>query len=847
MKSLIKLSCMILILSLVMTLFFPVAAAEKNKDPSVEVVILFDVSGSMTAWADPPTKTGNRLSVEAAQLFALNRLSSSNLHIKVIPYNHEVYTGFDSVNVRTETGLAQYMEYMQDILDDYRKQDTIPGINCWASNTNTDIGTALSEAVTAIEKSTCEKRAVILFTDGKIDLPTNADMTEAQSAALAKSSVEKLEALGVEYYTIGLDVGGKGYVDKEFIAELHGVDRLADSDHIMIIESAEDLTNEFNEVFTDLFPDTVIVDSDADSEFELKEGQEEERVIHLFENAVEEANISLSSSSRLKTIKLIAPSGQVVADVELTENGRKNIQKDICSVDYTGMAHSAMIKIFAPMGGDWKILVTGESGIVVERRLYAAELFSQDTIPADGETVYIGEGYSFECAVYNAAGTHLATTDIYAEEYQASAQAILISSTGVRSDIIQGKLNSSGNGYIFEIPTGTVGEYTIETVLEHEIYSLKSTKKLTVVGPQLTVDAADSGTPGVVDVNLQFTNPITGQPVSQLPEYIAQRDLVLRIQRDGVQVDDIVLEKANFENGKYTYSYTPGESGQYSFYVFVKNINDTVLESNTVNFTFAQKPVAVGSICDSIKESVFSGGLEQVIDFSGQFMDPEGDSLTYSVAVEGDSVLSARLEGERLIVTMSGFGQGTVLLTAEDGKGSMATHRITVQLTSAMGTVITVAVIVGVLLLAAAGVLVLLYFKMIINISFRVKIEKKDEFGQGGELVYSIARLSSKKSAKPVMTLKQILSNSSYHSRITSSMTEEDQELFFNQYAESFVLSGVPFKDQFNVTVKNGGKNGKARKHTFKSASVLTKTADGAYNVTFGNRNAFEQSDGFMY
>ncbi len=849
MKRLMKLTCVILILSMVSAFLFPtlVLAAEESKDASVEVVILFDVSGSMTSQADPPSKTGNRLSVEAAQLFALNRMIKSDFYIKVIPYCHKVYTGFESVNVRTETGLAEYMDNMQAVLNDYKDQDTIPGINCYESSACTDIGTALSKGVDAIRDSTCDRKAVVLFTDGKIDLPKNSSITEAQSKALAKDSVAELESLGAEFYTIGLDVGGKGYVDTKFINELHGVSKTEDSDHIMIIESAADLTNEFYEVFTDLFPDTVIVDPGSDNRFELEEDTEVERVIHLFEDAVEEANISLSSTAPLKTIKVIAPSGQVVADVELSADGYKNIKKDICSVDYTGMAHSAMIKIFSPMGGDWRVVVTGESGIVVERKLYSAELLPKDTIPSDGAVVYVGDSYTFESAVYNASGRHLATSDIYAEEFQAFAEATVVSDAGVISGVVQGKQNGSNDGYVFEIPTDKVGEFTIEISMEHEIYSLKSTKKIKVVGPQLTVSAEDSDTPGVVNVSLRFINPLTGQPVSDIPDYIEQRDLTLDITKDGVSVNEIVVPQADFINGEYVYQYTPGLNGQYTFHASVKNINGIILESNTADFNYSQKAVVIGDICDSVKDRVLSGGLEHVIDFSGKFTDPEGDALTYRVEVEGDQTLSARVEGEKLIIQMSGFGEGTVLLIAEDGKGSAATHRITVRLDSAAGMVVAIVIIAVVLILAAAAFLVVLYFKKIINVSFRVKIEKRDEFASGGEMIYSIVRLSSKKNAKPVMTLKQILTTNNYYSLISSTMTEEDAELFMDKYADNFVLSGVPFKNQFTVTVKSSDRRAKPRKHTFQSASVVTKTADGAYSVTFGNRNAFEQSDGFIF
>ncbi len=843
-----KFVCLAVLLCMLMTINVSVHADREELEESVEVVILFDVSGSMTLRADPPAEDGNRLSVEAAQLFALNRLTRSDLYIKVIPYNHQVYTGFNSVNVRDEEGLATYMQYMQDVLNDYEEQDTIPGINCWIPATYTDIGSAMEEAVDAIKQSSCDKKAVILFTDGKVDLPSNSSITEAQSSALAKSSVEELAEIGVEYYTIGLDAGGKGYVDKDFIAELHGVSRIEDSDHIMVIESAEDLTNEFNEIFADLFPETVIVEGDdADSEFELEEDVEEERIVHLFEDAVEEANISLSSTSALKTIKVISPSGQVVADVELTEGGRKQVQKDICSVEYTGMAHSAMIKIFSPMGGDWKIVVTGKSGIVIERKLYSAELLSQDTIPDGGATVYLGEKYTFEAAVYNSAGTHLSTPDIYSQEYQAAAQAIIITAAGGKTQIIDGERNAAGNGYIFEIPTDKVGEFSIELSMEHEIYSLKSVKKLTVVGPELLVDAVKSDEAGTIEVVVRFINPLTGQEILEIPHYLLQQDLMLRVSHEGGQMEDIALELDAFENGQYIYSYIPGASGQYSFYAYARNINETVIESNVDEYAFIQQAVVVSNICSSIQESAFSGGIERIIDFSGCFVDPEGDELTYSVRVEGDDVISAEIDGQRLIVKISDFGTGTVCLIAEDGKGSAATHEIAVKYTSAMGTVIAVIVTALVSLAIICALLILVYCKKIINVSFRVKIERNDPEGNGGEVVYNIVKLSSRKSAKPVMTLKQLLSSGTYSSLLYSSMAGEDVQLFAEQLAEQFVLSGVPFKNQFTITVKDADKKGNARKYTFKSSSVLTKSADGQYLVTFGNRNAFEQSDGFIY
>ncbi len=845
-----KIACLILFAAVLVCMALPIAA-EASDD--VEVVLLFDVSGSMARYSDPLTESGGRLSVEAAQQFVFNCSPQTNMYVKIIPYHHEICTVLDKVNVSEESGLGEYMQYMQDILldkndkDNAAGQDLVPGIACWNYVSYTDIGLALDSAANAIlSSSNCEKKAVILFTDGKIDLKEGA-AAEKASENKAFASATKLKDAGVQLYSIGLDAGGKGNIDKSFLAKLHGVDSVDKTNNIKIIENANQISDAFSEIYTYLFENTKL-DEDKES-FAVSPSEVSERVINIYANAVKEANISLSSGARLKTIKVLNPAGNVVADIDIENPTKNKIEKDLCIVNYTGMAHSATVKLLAPEGGDWKVLVTGEQSTVIERKIFLFGLAVRDNIPADD--VYVGNKFGFEATLYNSENNiHLDSVGLYSPDEGASSSVIYHLVGGGNEKTVNGTLNKNGNGYVYELDFAAPGEYVIKTLLKHSQYEIVSEANINVVGPKLVVSAVnDPDVEGDPDVSLKFVDPVTGSASASIPAYITSQNLTLVVSKDGAEVEKIDIDMARFEGGEYVQSYIPASVGKYTFKAKVGHLDVVAVESEAVEIDFIASQIRMnGTLKNKIEKSAFSGSFEEIIDFAGIFSDSDGDPLSYNVKLEGDSAITASITGEKLTIKSGDFGSSIISLIVTDGDGAEYVYTIKVSVKSLVPVLVTIIVVVLVLAVLAVLAFLFVNHKKIISMAFKIKLEKVDgESYQTTEVVYAIPRLSGKKNSKPVMSMRQILTTPGYSNPQYGTMNENDLRTFIESYADNITLTGIPFKKSFKIISKDPTNKKKApRVHIFKSGNVSVRTFDGNYTLTFGNSHAFQQTESYF-
>ena len=843
-----KIACLILFLTALFCMVLPVAA---DSSDDVEVVLLFDVSGSMARYSDPLTESGSRLSIEAAQQFVFNCSPQTNMYVKVIPYHHEICTSLDKVNVAEESGLGTYIQYMQNILsdkndkDNVNNEDLVPGIACWNYVSYTDIGLALENAVNAIVgSSNCEKKVVILFTDGKIDLK-EGEAAEAVSEQKAFDSADALAEAGVQLYSIGLDAGGKGNIDKSFLAKLHKVDSVDKTNNIKIVENANQLADVFSEIYTYLFDNTML-DEDVE-DFSVSPDEETERVINIYANAVKEANISLSSAARLKTIKVLNPAGVTVADIDLDNPGKNKIDKEKCVVNYTGMAHSATIKLLAPEGGDWKVLVKGEESTVIERKIYLFDLVVRDNIPS--ENVYVGNKFVFESTIYNSENNiHLDSPGLYSADEGASSTVVYQLVGGGNEKTVNGTLNKNSNGYVYELEFKDPGEYVLKTTLVHSQYRINGTdKKITVVGPNLVVSAVnDPDVEGDPDVSLRFVNPVKGETVDTIPSYIMGQNMTLVVSKDGEEIERIDIDMNKFENGEYVHSYIPATVGKYTFKAEIGHLDVVAVESEAVEIDFLASQISMnGNIINKIEKSAFSGGFQKIIDLTGIFADSDGDALTYTVKTEGDSSITASISGEKLTIKSDDFGNAVISLVVSDGNGAERVCTITVSIKSLVPVLMTIIIVVVALAVIAVLAILFINHKKIISMAFKIRVEKVNpETYQTTEVVYSVPRLSGKKNAKPSMTLKTILTTRGYSSPLYGTMDGADIQNFIENYSEHISLTGVPFKKAFKIVSKDPVNKKKAPRVTvFKSANMQVRTPDGSYTVIFGNSHAFQQTE----
>lgn len=90
-----------------------------------------------------------------------------------------------------------------------------------------------------------------------------------------------------------------------------------------------------------------------------------------------------------------------------------------------------------------------------------------------------------------------------------------------------------------------------------------------------------------------------------------------------------------------------------------------------------QEPIALQSFPEQV---VGAGVPSNQLSLNGLFSDPDGDSLTYTVQVANESMVSASISGDTLTLASNvQAGVTTVTITVDDGKGGTATSTFTLH------------------------------------------------------------------------------------------------------------------------------------------------------------------------
>ena len=842
MKHIKKCAWIIALLLLFTSLQIPLVAQAETQD-GVEVVLLFDVSGSMNT--SDPEIDGVRLSIEAAYQFVFNYPTEENLYITVVPYSSGVYSEFDKVNVATEKGRETFNSYMEAIMD-----DSLENFICWRKNT--DIGSALELANNILSKSTdSDKKAVILFTDGKIDLAKGDALTTEQSVEKAEKNSKALREAGIPIYSIGLNCSGNN-VDANQLNSISG------KDNVRIVSKAADLIGVFTEVYAFLF-ENAQADVKPDS-FQVAPDVVSEREIRIYGEAVKEANISLSSGAALHTIKVTSPSGVVVAELDLRNPDGARIEEKLCVINTTPSGYNATIKLIAPMDGNWTVSVTGEKSTVITRKIYLFDLNLSDNAPTEA---YVGDTFKYSTAIYNENNTHLTSFGLYDSAEGAKARADIKRVDMDSVSVYNGTLNASKNGYDFSFNFDSEGEYILTTTISHSQFEVTTEKTIKVVGPKLTVSAKANDAEGKINVGFKFVNPFNGSALDSLPQYLLGGNVIATAYRDGNEEDSVEIPISEFENGEFVTGYVPGESGTYTFKVSF-GVGDSSVDvdfGDEISFTKTEvsepepepepepkpepKPqtstiTLVGDITDSIEASGLTVSYETELKLEGAGKDSDGDKLTITVDVN-DSAFDVEYDEKTQIVTLkcNGAGEGTLNIKATDGKGAEYVHEIELLTVEYIDTIIIIAVVVLVLIVALVVFLLILKKKKVISIAFKVKLETTAAGSYNStQVVYSVVRLSNKKTAKGTMTLAQILDNPSYASEeVGTTMSANDIRSFIDANCHNIVLTGVPFKKQFKIEQKDERTKKVKRKYIFKKANIVVRIDENT-EITFGNTHA---------
>ena len=235
-----RLFLLVLALAMILPVFGASTAASNGQGTlaTCEVVLLLDSSGSMR------TADRDNITTRATKAFAsLVPDNATSFKISVVLYNTNVFAIQKSVNVADDAQKAKYDQCMDALFampdgGTYRdwKGDAAIG-NAFQSagfsvrSGNTNICAALEEAEKILEQSSAEKKAVLLFTDGKMD--TGNKTQDEQLKIKAQEIASDFGVAGTKLYSAALSKGSNS-VDRTFMEGLanstNGKYRLVSSD-----------------------------------------------------------------------------------------------------------------------------------------------------------------------------------------------------------------------------------------------------------------------------------------------------------------------------------------------------------------------------------------------------------------------------------------------------------------------------------------------------------------------------------------------------------------------------------------------------------------------------------------
>ena len=741
----------------ILNLDINIHAAEYSEGSSCEVVILLDTSGSMNA-SDPDTG-GARISTEAAQSFAFLRPSYSDTFISLVAYNTSAKTVLEQTNVRTEVGMAKYKDRMTDIYKNHTD-----GFENWGPYCMTNIGEALEVANELLKNSTASKKAVLLFTDGNIQLRT----PEENERSLQKSydSRDTFAASAIPVYTVGLNYDGS--VNKSFLEDL------ADSTggKCIITDNASDLIQYFNDIYADLFETIQLVKPPM----QIKPHEEQTYELNIYGEAVKEVNVILNSDSPIENIKVLTPTG-----IDISAN------KEMCMIDSS--VKVANIKILDPMDGLWTIGFIGMSEGIL--RIGEMHLYDISLITDQGNKIELNFGEILSLTAYlrnNEKNINISSTNIYSDS---DSYVQLYGLTNDDGERIGGILNETSNGFRYEIPFAKPGEYTLQFALYNaQILVESEIVGVTVKAPVLSMEATGGGQivrgEGCSFQIGLFDAPTDGKLIAA-PDFIKNAKGTLLAYLDGN-----ILESLDFEanrlnaNERIDIPYTPSRPGNYTFAASLQN-GDFILESESINIEFL-----VSQIKNSFPKSVMHviSGKDDLAtyDLNKYFSDSDGDPLKFSIiAGEGQSdEIKIELDSGNSVLTLSFLkkGQFSFEIVATDEFGAEIRHSVSISVKSFMDVVIIVSVAVALLVvLMVAAAMVALSMKKI-NKRFMLTFATAENDSENFSVTGSIRSMKSAKKNyhKPFVNLWDIAEEKIWF--------PDGVPVEFRQYCSEMILTG---------------------------------------------------------
>ena len=656
-----------------------VYAVENNTS---EIVILIDASGSMNS-ADPPIGSERtRITTEAIKSFAFLRPSFADTYISLVVYNASALTALDRTNVRTEWGINEYLSAVRMI-----NMNQVSGINLWEHTT--DIGGALQEDYQILSDSIAEKKAVLLFTDGRIDLGRGRDI--APSVNASNDARDALALAEIPVYTIGLNYDGT--VDRAYLEDLSeltgGMTRVTEPRE----RAADTLIEYFLEIYANLF-ETIV------PEFEPEEIPPSGTLIHTFNvygQAVKEVNMMFLSESPINVSKVITHTG---VDIRSDPNR--------CLVDSSDIV--ANVKLIEPMDRDWTIELIGNPGDIVKvSEISLFDISLNTTIPGNRISLNYGELLNFESFLHNNdRDIQILTNQIYIDS-EATTYMEISDSRGV-SSVYPGTINDARTGFNFNFMFDRPGDYTIRCTLSNERLMAVSEEIIVTINEPIIVLERD-GTNlspregGLIFIGLANSISESNNANSiDAPPYLMGTRGALKVffEDDLVDTIDFYLNEITADN-KVEFKYMPKVIGNYTFVATFQGAID-IIESNAVSINFINSAIN-SDFPNNISYTMRGGNNLLIYDLSEYFRNDDNDILNFEVSITGTdnaaNIMTAHIDGNILTISLINTGEVTFYVVAYDDYGGEYTQAISVTIKSFIVMVLViVAIVFGCILLA---------------------------------------------------------------------------------------------------------------------------------------------------
>lgn len=298
---------------------------------NMDVVLAIDVSGSMKT-TDP-----NKIALEGAKLF-IDMMESTGSRAGIVAFSDELVQVYNLTSINSDA-------------DKNSLKTIIDNLNFVG---DTDIGSAIQKSVEILStaQDIGNKKMILFFTDGEIDLPKGVPSeaeAEANSRTAAENAVSTASSSGIPIYTIGLNVNGG--VDTDLISKMSSETGAKTS----TVANADELPSIFNDIFAD-FVETEINEL---GDIEISNADEyEELSFEIPNDSVLEANIVMITNGQgvLNDILLVKPNGDTIGP-----DGQTLILST--SNNYN------MLKMIGPPSGTWKLRIKGDQGCKVHVNL----------------------------------------------------------------------------------------------------------------------------------------------------------------------------------------------------------------------------------------------------------------------------------------------------------------------------------------------------------------------------------------------------------------------------------------------------------------------------------------------